>query len=897
MASKADGRVLLPSDVEPVEYRIKLTPDMEKFTCRGEQEVDVEILEETSSVSLHSKEIYIMEASFVPIAEGGEGGEGAAAAEQGKPVGASAIFFDLKLSTATFTFPEPLAKGKGTLKLSFQCDINNQMAGFYRSGYTTVDGEKRVMASTQFEALDARRCFPCWDEPARKAVFQVTLVVPRDRMAFSNMPERVVTDLPGGKLKEFQFMPSPKMSSYLLAFCVGEFDYVQGSTKEGRVGVRVYTPPGKSHLGTFALEVAEKTLDLYDNFFQERYPLPKLDMVAIPEFAMGAMENWGLVTYREVDLLIDEAQAASQQRQRVCSVITHELAHQWFGNLVTMQWWDDLWLNEGFASWMQTYAADQLFPEWGMWQQFVVNDQQAALRLDSLRSSHPIQVPIAHAEEVEQVFDAISYCKGACVVKMLNAVLGMDMFKEGLQEYMKKHKYGNTETYDLWNAWSQVSGKDIGQMMRSWTEQMGHPLATITKETWEATSCTLEFRQSWFLADGSEVEGEEKQLWNLPLLYSTASDPKESKLEMMAGETHTLKVVELKDKDDWVKINAGQHTLMRVLYTPEMMKRLERGVRDRTLAAEDRASIVSDAYALVKAGRMGADQLVRLLPAYKEEDNSTVWKAVDSVLLGLDKILKADEAMSKRFSKLAAGLLKPIAAKVGWEPKDTDGHSGKLLRATVIELLATFSADSTEVQKEAQERFAAHIDNPKEGKALPSEYAIPVYKIVLKAGGQEEYDQLMGLLEQCDNQAERKMVYGSIGSTPTAALKKQVLEWSVSSVKLQDFFYPLNSVASSGKLGQDLAWEFFQENFERIKGMLAKASPSLMDAVILYCCGGFTEEDKMEEVKAFFEANPVPNSARKLSQMLESMAINVRFFKTIAASPLSTEAFWEGLEI
>ncbi|CAM9646828.1 unnamed protein product, partial [Laminaria digitata] len=415
------------------------------------------------------------------------------------------------------------------------------MAGFYRSGYTTVEGEARMMASTQFEALDARRCFPCWDEPARKAVFEVTLVVPKALMAFSNMPERVVTDLPGGKLKEYRFMPSPKMSSYLLAFCIGEFDYVQGSTKEGRVAVRVYTPPGKSHLGTFALEVAEKTLDLYDNFFQERYPLPKLDMVAIPEFAMGAMENWGLVTYREVDLLIDEAQASSQQRQRVCSVITHELAHQWFGNLVTMQWWDDLWLNEGFASWMQTYAADELFPMWGMWEQFVVSDQQSALRLDSLRSSHPIQVPIAHAEEVEQVFDAISYCKGACVVKMLNAVLGMDMFKKGLQEYMKKHKYGNTETYDLWDAWSQVSGKDIAKMMRSWTEQMGHPLATVTKETWEGTSCTLEFKQSWFLADGSEAQGEEKQLWNLPLLYTTASNPTETQLEMMSGETHTLK--------------------------------------------------------------------------------------------------------------------------------------------------------------------------------------------------------------------------------------------------------------------------------------------------------------------------------------------------------------------
>ncbi|CAN0362558.1 unnamed protein product [Ascophyllum nodosum] len=891
MSGKTDGRVLLPSDVEPVEYRIKLTPDMDKFTCEGKQEVDVEIVEETSSVSLHCKEIYVAEASFVP------GGEGSA--DPSASMEAVTIAYDRKLTTVTFTFPKPLSVGKGTLVLTFQCTINNQasgMAGFYRSGYTTVEGESRVMASTQFEALDARRCFPCWDEPARKAIFQVTLVVPRDRMAFSNMPERVVTDLPGGKLREFQFMPSPKMSSYLLAFCIGEFDFVQGSTKEGRVSVRVYTPPGKSHLGTFALEVAEKTLDLYDDFFQERYPLPKLDMVAIPEFAMGAMENWGLVTYREVDLLIDEAQASSQQRQRVCSVITHELAHQWFGNLVTMQWWDDLWLNEGFACWMQTYAADVLFPEWGMWEQFVVNDQQAALRLDSLRSSHPIQVPIAHAEEVEQVFDAISYCKGACVVKMLNAVLGMEMFKKGLQEYMKKHKYGNTETYDLWNAWSQASGKDIGQLMRSWTEQMGHPLATITKETWEETSCTLEIQQTWYLADGSEVKKDEKKLWNLPLLYSTASHPGETKLEMMPEETHTLKV-ELKDKDDWVKINAGQHTLMRVLYTPEMTRRLEAGVRERTLKPEDRASIISDAYSLVKSGHMKPDQLVKLLPAYKHEDNSTVWKAVDAVLLGLDRIMKADGAMHGHFSRLVAELLAPIADRVGWDPTPSDGHSGKLLRATVIELLASFSDESASVVDEARKRFDAHLKDPKDGTALPSEYAVPVYMIVLKNGGEEEFEQLMELLEKCGTQAERKMIYSSIGSCPTEALKKKVLNWAVSSVKLQDFFYPLGSVASSSKLGQELAWKFFQEKFETIKAMLAKASPSLMNAVIISCCGGFTDDEKMKEVKKFFEDHPMPSNKRKLSQMLESMAINVAFFETIKASPLSEKSFWEGLKV
>ena len=267
------------------------------------------------------------------------------------------------------------------------------------------------MASTQFESLDARRAFPCWDEPARKAIFGVTLTVPKHMDAFSNMPELSNKTLAGGTKKEIAFLDSPIMSTYLLAFVIGEFDYVQAQTGHG-VLIRVYTPPGKSDSGAFALDCATKSLDAYNDFFGIPYPLPKLDMVAIPEFAAGAMENWGLVTYREVDLLIDPTKASSNQKQRVCTVVTHELAHQWFGNLVTMTWWDDLWLNEGFASWAENWAADVLFPHWAMWDQFTTGHLSAALRLDSLKSSHPIQVPIHHAEEVEEVFDAISYCKG-----------------------------------------------------------------------------------------------------------------------------------------------------------------------------------------------------------------------------------------------------------------------------------------------------------------------------------------------------------------------------------------------------------------------------------------------------------------------------------------------------
>ena len=486
---------------------MKLSPDLEKFTYDGDEKVEISIKVATKTVVMHAKEL-----SFWSCRCKHAGGESEAVEIQ----------VNIKETTVTFVFSEELKVGDAVLEIVFGGLLNNQMAGFYRSGYDDIHGNRKIMASTQFESLDARRAFPCWDEPARKCVFGVTLVVPSELTAFSNMPELSCNSLPGGKLKELKFMDSPKMSSYLVAFCVGEFDFVQEMTEHG-VLVRVYTPPGKGVHGDFALKCACKSLDLYDDFFGVPYPLPKLDMVAIPEFAMGAMENWGLVTYREVDVLIDPVKASSQQRQRVCTVVTHELAHQWFGNLVTMDWWDDLWLNEGFASWTENMAADALFPEWKMWEQYSVDHAAAALRLDALRSSHPIQVPIKHAEEVEEVFDAISYCKGSYVVRMAHAVLGRENFQKGLVAYMKKHQYSNTVTADLWAAWEESSGMPIGEMMKSWTEQMGYPVLKVVGSSFSGGKATIELEQKWFLSDGSEVKADEAKLWCVPILTATSS--------------------------------------------------------------------------------------------------------------------------------------------------------------------------------------------------------------------------------------------------------------------------------------------------------------------------------------------------------------------------------------
>ncbi|KAL9181995.1 hypothetical protein ACHAXT_012338 [Thalassiosira profunda] len=883
-SDKAAGRVLLPASITPVRYDLKFAPNFDDFTFAGVTAIELTTTADVGrEIKMHAKELCFSTASYVV-----KGGDGMATE-------AEEIAVNTKATTVAFRFGQDIPPN-ATLILSVEYTgfLNNKMAGFYRSGYTNIHGETKVMASTQFESLDARRAFPCWDEPARKAVFGVTLVVPIHMDAFSNMPELSHKTLPGGKKKELAFLDSPVMSTYLLAFCVGEFDYVQAQTSHG-VLVRVYTPPGKSDTGAFALDCATKSLDAYDDFFGIPYPLPKLDMVAIPEFAAGAMENWGLVTYREVDLLIDPTKASSNQKQRVCTVVTHELAHQWFGNLVTMTWWDDLWLNEGFASWAENWAADVLFPQWKMWDQFTTGHLSSAMRLDALKSSHPIQVPIHHAEEVEEVFDAISYCKGGSVVKMARAVLGMKAFQAGLGTYMKRHAYGNTETYDLWKAWEESSGMPVPEMMASWTEQMGFPLVTVTGESWSDDKVTLELEQEWFLSDGSPLSAEEQaKKWCIPIMTCTAEGT-QGDMIFMREKTASV-TVPLSTPGGWVKLNAGQDVPMRVKPTSEMIDRLGAGIKCKTLPAADRAVLLTDGYALVKAGKMQPEALIKLLANYTDEDDYIVWCGIADILGGLDTVMCDDEAMSANFRKLAKKIVIGLYGKVGWESKPTDGHLGVLLRGMMIGLLSTFCYDDGDVAAEAARRFGLFQQNHADMAALPSDMRSSVFKIYLKSGGVERYEEVKSYFGQATDNAERKHVLASLGHSIDPKLKLRTLEWTLSGeIKLQDFFYPMGSVRSSSREGREIAWTFYQNNFQAIKDMIGSANPSLMDAAIVSCAGGFCSNEKAGEIEAFFKSNPVPKSSRKIQQTVENMRANAKFLELLQASDLAKPEFWSSM--
>ncbi|XP_030928047.1 aminopeptidase M1-like isoform X4 [Quercus lobata] len=463
------GQPRLPKFAVPKRYDIKLKPNLTTCKFAGSVAIELKIVADTSFIVLNAAELSIgtTSVSFThPAAHSSNSKQ-----QVLKPLKVDVVEEDEIL---VLNFGDTLPIGLGLLTIHFQGSLNDKMKGFYISTYEHND-EKKNMAVTQFKPDDARRCFPCWDEPACKATFKITLDVPSELVARSNMP--IIEEKVVGDLKTVSYQESPIMSTYSVAIVVGLFDYVEHLTSDG-VKVRVYCQVGKVNPGKFALDVAVRTLELYEEYFAMPYSLPKLDMVAIPDFAFGSMENYGLVTYCETALLYDVQHSTTADKQRVVIAVAHELAHQWFGNLVTMEWRTHLWLNEGFATWVSYLAADRLFPEWKVWTQFL-DDYTEGLGMDGLRESHPIEVKINHASEIDEIIDSISYIKGASVIRMLQSYLGADCFQRSLASYVKNFACSNAKTEDLWDALEEESGEPVNKLMNSWTKQKGYPVVSV----------------------------------------------------------------------------------------------------------------------------------------------------------------------------------------------------------------------------------------------------------------------------------------------------------------------------------------------------------------------------------------------------------------------------------
>ena len=711
--------VVLPDNVRPVHYQITLQPYMDKFTFDGLEVIDIDVMEATSEIVLNAVEMRVSAGMVI---------------KDGRWIRASSITQDEEGETVTIAFPETIEPGTAQLDLRFVGELNDKLRGFYRSQYVNPEGEVSYLATTQFEATDARRAFPCWDEPACKATFQLTLNIPANMVAVSNTPILEQAGLDAG-FKSIMFHRTPIMSTYLMAFVVGDLSYIEQEAVNNTT-VGVWTTRGKEEQGRFALETSARMLEFFNEYFGIPYPLEKLDHIAIPDFAAGAMENWGCITYRETALLVDPENSSAGTRQRVAEVVAHEMAHMWFGDLVTMEWWDDLWLNESFASWMGTKATDWAFPEWDMWTQFVNMDTNRALSLDGLKNSHPIEQEVKDPAEISQLFDAISYSKGASVIRMLEQFLTPEIFRQGIHQYLTANQYANARTGDLWAALEETSRQPVTAIMDSWVAQTGYPvLSASTAETAAGRELTLS--QERFVYDHLLGDTEpETTVWQVPVGISHGGG---AEALVMNEPQARVQLPRPAGGDAWFKVNPSQTGFFRVNYSVEDWQRLIPAISALTLPATDRLGIQNDAYALSKAGLLSITQFLDIAAAYENETDASVWSDLASNLRDIE-LLVADEPCHENYRTFARQLFGPAARRIGWNARAGEGHLDALLRSTVLSQAGGYGDE--ELLGQATERFQGYLAD---ASTLPPDLRGVVFSLAAQAGDQQTYDQLWDL--------------------------------------------------------------------------------------------------------------------------------------------------------
>lgn len=832
--------VLLASHVTPIRYNLTLKPDLENFVFDGNETIDIVLDKDVKSITLHSKDINIATAEI----------------KTGKEKQfADKIEYDTKAETATFTFRKSIKKGKTKLNIVFSGIINESLRGFYRSRYE-IDGVTKHIATTQFEATDARRAFPCFDEPAQKAIFDVHLVIPGDHIAISNtLPVRVAEH--EGGFKTISFAPTPKMSTYLLAFIIGDFEYLEGQTAGPKPTlVRVYTTPGKKHQAKFALETAIKSLDFYNNYFNIPYPLDTLDLIAIPDFESAAMENWGAVTFRETAILVDEDHTSLSNKQWVAIVVAHELAHQWFGNLVTMKWWTDLWLNEGFASYMEYVCIDALFPEWHVWDLYVSDRYTVALKLDALINSHPIEVTVNHPDEINEVFDMISYSKGSAVIRMLAEYVGHDVFRDGLRKYLKTHSYKNTETIHLWESLEKVSKKPIKQMMNNWTKKTGYPLVSLSK-----TKHSYFAEQERFLSSRiSKKDTADKTVWNIPISYESNGE--------------ILKTFMTKKKIPLIgssigKLNLGENSFIRTKYDEETLAKLRQEIENGNLGVKDRLGLIRDVFILAEAGEINTTTALEFSMSYKNETEYIVWSEISNGISRVNTLL-SDESLREKYRSYARSLFSTIAEKMGWIPNENEPHSYVFLRSLALSNAALYGDEK--IIKHAKKLFKERDVNP-----IRADIRSAVYNTVASYGGEKEWKVFKELYKKEKMHEEQDRYSRALTYFRSESILEKTLKLAMSpDIRNQDSPFII-AMTWSNRYGRDLTWNFVKQNYPEILKLWGSGGHFM--SRILSPLGLYSDAKNLKDIQKFFAKNKAPGADRTLTQSYEKINSNIAWIK------------------
>ncbi|MBP9686488.1 MAG: M1 family metallopeptidase [Candidatus Doudnabacteria bacterium] len=847
--------VRLPQHCVPIEYQLTIQPDLESFTFVGEEVITIHVEKSVARVVLHAADLEVTSAEYVlpkqkPVSRRVQKKK-VATAKALQSLFAK-ISYNEEAETVALLFPHAVPVGKAKLRLTFRGVLNDKLRGYYRSTYTHGE-QTKYLATTQFEATDARRAFPCFDEPSLKAVFHVQLIVPDGHAAISNtMPVSVREH--GAGLKVVSFEPTPRMSTYLLAFVSGEFEHVQKKTKSG-VLVRVFTTPGKKAQTAFALDCAVRCLEFYQAYFEIKYPLPVLDLLAIPDFAAGAMENWGAVTFREADLLIDGDHSALATRQRVALVVTHELAHQWFGNLVTMEWWTHLWLNEGFASYMEYVAMDVLYPEWNVWEQYMLEAYAPALALDQLASTHPIEVPVHHPHEIDEIFDEISYKKGSSVIRMLAQYVGPEVFRHGLGEYLRTHAYKNATTQDLWAALEKVSGKPVRELMHAWTTQSGYPVISFTK-----TDAGLQLSQQRHMALHSPKHQKNVQTtWPVPVSFLSAKNNVDFHLLQAARESIAHGTV--------VKLNHQETGFYRVAYSTEQLAAVAPLVRRKKLSVVDRWGLLANAFAMAVSGKLPLSDVLEFAQTYRTETEGLVLSELVS-WLGYIGIVFQDESWHKAYGAYVRYLLAPVVARLGWSAKKGEPNAHVLLRERVLLLYGLYGDEQTVAK--GLELCAVMV---KQGvRAVPADIRTTVYALTAYAGGAPELEFLQRLYREAATQEEQHRLIRGMVMVQTPKLLTRAFAFGFSQeVRVGDSWMFLLRAIGNPMAGNEI-WKFISLNWPQIHERYGTGGGPLVRTIqSLQSVRGVANA---RAVRAFFQKRGVLGAERALDQSLEQMVIN-----------------------
>ncbi|MBA2279333.1 M1 family metallopeptidase [Candidatus Saccharibacteria bacterium] len=748
---------------------------------------------------------------------------------------------EVRLHSKSKLFP-----GEYSVMMEFRGIITEPMNGIYPCYFTHAKKDKKLLA-TQFESHHAREVFPCVDEPEAKATFDITLITPENKQAvvLGNTPvknQARVESKGNPTLLKTVFETTPIMSSYLVAFAYGELGFKETKAKSG-VTVRAYSTPDNVEYLEFAVSTASKVLDFYENYFDISYPLPKCDMVALPDFASAAMENWGLVTYREQALLVDDKNTSLTTKQQVAMVIAHELAHMWFGNLVTMRWWTDLWLNEGFASWIEYLAVDHLYPEWDIWTQYITEDQAHGMRLDALEFTHPVEVEVRHPDEIRTIFDAISYQKGSGVIHMLHNYLGAETFREGLRHYLKLYAYSNTDTVDLWAAIEEISKKPVKKFMHAWTSQSGFPIVRANVGKYSAS-----LTQDRFYLNPEANKSDLK--WPVPLLASETLKP--DTLE------HGHADIKFQQSSNPLILNANHQGFFRTIYDSTHLALLAKSIRG--LGATDRIGLLGDAFEAAKAGYSPTVDVMELLEAYTHEQNAAVWDIIAGNIIELRRVMN-DDFVRENLKPYISQLTAPELERLGWDEKPNDSHFDKLLRPTILGLAS--GADVPSVVEECTKRFQA----VKASEDLHPDLRGIVYATVARRGSKAEFSKLLNLYDSTQNAEERITLAAAITNFEQDELIDKSLGFiTTDRVRLQDVAYWI-IYSFSNRFAKDKTWQWVKDNWAWMDKNLGTDLSFYRTPV--YTARAFSDEIFLKEFKKFFEPLKNPKLERSINQGIE----------------------------